>query len=190
VNLLKLKFRKRVFRSFRAWYSTNHVHFGRKLSVIERTETHLVLAVEGIPSQVMSIMFAIGGGKSRLLDVSASFHLNGECLDSAGWFDAAPLRVAGGYRCGFCDDQGSTSAYPSLEVLWENHVFEPLMAWINKDLTNLIRLDFCKTSDGGMSWVDLVQDEAIRKADEAIASFSMPTIPVQKRCLGDIDVSA
>jgi hypothetical protein len=177
VNLLKLKFRKRVFRSFQAWYSKNHPHFGRKLSVIERNETRLVLAVEGIPSQVMSILFAIGGGKSRLLDVSASFQLNGECLDTAGWFDAAPLRVAGSYRCGFCDDQGSSAAYPSLDALWEDHVFEPLMAWINKELTNIIRIDFCQNSNGGMSWVDLVQDDSIGKGDEAIVSFSISTIP-------------
>lgn len=176
MNLLKLKFRKRVFRSFQTWYSTNQGHLGRKLSVAERNETHLVLAVDGIPKKVMTILFAIGSGKSPPLDVSANFYLSGECLDSAGWFDAAPLRVGGGYRCSFCEDQRITTVYPSRVALWEEHVFEPLMAWINKELTNLVRIDFCQTSNGGISWVDLVQDEAIRKADEVIASFSIPTI--------------
>ncbi len=121
----------------------------------------------------MTILFVIRHGKFRLLDVSANFHLNGECQDSAGWFDAAPLRVAEGYRCSLCEDRSSSTVYPSFEALWVEHVFVPWMIWINEALTSLSRIDFCQKPDGGTSWVNLIQDEVIRTADEAIASFSI-----------------
>ncbi len=184
-----MKFRKRVFRSFQAWYSTNQANFRRKLSVIERSESRLVLAVDGIPKQVMTILFEICYGKSRSLNVAANFHLNGECLDSAGWFDAAPLRVAEGYRCSLCEDRSSSTVYPSIEALWVEHVFVPWMIWINEALTSLSRIDFCQKPDGGTSWVNFIQDEAIRKADEAIASFSIQGTATLKGSVGNVDVS-
>lgn len=179
MNLLKLKFRKRVFRIFQSWYSTKQADFGRKLSVIKRNETRLELAVGGIPNHVMSISFSISGGEPRLLDIAAYFYLNGECMDSTGWFDAQPVRVAEGYRCRICELEGNTKVYPSLEILCEDHLFEPLMAWINETLTNLIRIDFCQTSTGGISWVKFIQDETIEIDSETVASYILPLAHMQ-----------
>jgi len=171
MNFLRLKFRKRIFRAFQSWYSTKQKEFGPELSVIKRNETCLELAVRGIPNHVMSILFTIGRGKTRQADISTYFYLNGECMDSAGWFDAEPIRIADGYRCGFCERQGAGKVYPSLESLWEEHLFEPLMTWLNEALTNLIRIDFCQNSKGDTSWAEIIHDENIEMAGETVASY-------------------
>lgn len=176
MNLLKLKFRNQVFRSFQDWYGANQKNFSRKISVVTHKRNSLELAVEGIPKEVMSIFIRslINIEKSPYLETAAYFYLAGECFDSAGWFDASPIRVAGGYRCAICDEEGKNSTiYSSRKALWDQHVFTPLMTWINRALGQVERIDFCQTKDGGSSWVKLVTDESIMEERQDIASFRL-----------------
>ncbi len=148
MNLLKLRFRNRAFRSLQGWYEANQKNFSRKLLVVSRNKRRLEFVVEGIPKEVMTIILSAHSPKSPCLDAAAYFYLNGACLDSAVWLDAFPVRYADGYRCAGCLDNGDTAVYSNI--------------------------DFCKINDEGPSWVTLITDELIMQEDEAIASFPLP----------------
>ncbi len=174
MDLLKLRFRNQAFRSLQGWYEANQKDFSRKLSVVSRNKRRLEFVVEGIPKEVMTFILSVHSPKSPCLDAAAHFYLNGECLDSAIWLEAFPVRCADGYRCAGCLDIGDTAVYSNREAIWESHVFQPLMTWINHVLAHVVRIDFCKINDEGSSWVNLITDELIMQKDEAIASFPLP----------------
>lgn len=46
--------------------------------------------------------------------------------------DCMPVPVPGGYRCAWCLE--FVSIWPTREALWREHLFEPLMSWVNDQL--------------------------------------------------------
>ena len=48
-------------------------------------------------------------------------------------FEAFPVSTDGGYFDGLCQNEFA-AVYPSLEALWAKQVFEPCLAWVNREL--------------------------------------------------------
>jgi hypothetical protein len=44
--------------------------------------------------------------------------------------DVLPVPTRQGFRCQLCE--GSPKCWPSLEVLWADHLFEPFLEWVNQ----------------------------------------------------------
>lgn len=83
--------------------------------------------------------FAVG--LNNVENISIHFDLSGfvtipvffksECFDILTDFDISEEREGNKYFCGQC---GSRRYFSSRDELWENHVYEPLLEWVNENI--------------------------------------------------------
>ena len=78
-----------------------------------------------------------------------------DCWDIIVWLDAFPVKVATGYTCHECLPEHKAD-FPDRESLWRDHLFEPLLDWINTELAEAKAVGFYQTQDGGGRWAKLL----------------------------------
>jgi hypothetical protein len=141
-----LKARCRIQRAFDTWYRANQHRFLVKLAFIRRTDNYLAFAFQGI---------------GRVIDATLSYEISVHVTwDDQGWdelisLDAYPKRVPGGYICTECDP-ATRPTFPSREALWEDHLFEPFLAWVNERLAPAQALHLY--GSGGMTSAKLLNE--------------------------------
>jgi hypothetical protein len=141
-------------RAFDCWYRANEGRFAIKLEFIRRTESCLTFGFQGV---------------SRIIDSSLSYDLSVHVTwDDTSWdmllsLDAYPKRVPSGYVCTECDP-AIRQTFPSREALWEEHLFEPFLEWVNENLAPADALHLYGA--GGMTTAKLTKGE--RNRDDRI----------------------
>ena len=85
-------------------------------------------------------------------ELSVSVEWQGECWDLLISLDVCPQFDNGVYRCGFCTQ--SSQAWPNLEALWLDHLYEPFLLWVNEKLATAQNLTI-HGSERGVSWATL-----------------------------------
>lgn len=72
-----------------------------------------------------------------------AFLHHGEVVD-LGFSDyVLPLRAKGGVRCGECARLGEPApVFQSRHALWTQHLFEPLLTWLNSQLATAIGIEY------------------------------------------------
>lgn len=90
-------------------------------------------------------------GSELLID--AEYH---GIWDALLWPDGVrPEWRAGGWVCATCESEGRQGVFDSAEAVWHNHLFAPLLQWVNDKLAPARYLGFF--DDDGASWVTLDQ---------------------------------
>ena len=79
--------------------------------------------------------------------------------------DAIPAATPMGYRCTLCEN--ATQTWTSREALWQDHLFEPLLDWVNETLAPATTLRLFGTRDEGCTWAELGSQE-ILDSDQSI----------------------
>jgi len=146
----RMKARPMIQRAFDRWYRASQDRFAIKLEFIRRTDSCLTFGFQGV---------------NRIIDVSLSNDLSVHVTwDDTSWdmllsLDAFPKRVRGGYVCTECDP-AIRQTFPSREALWEDHLFEPLLEWVNENLAPAEALRLYGA--GGMTTAKLTKGEPNR----------------------------
>ena len=151
MNIKKRRFRCRVFRCFQTWYAVRSRDSGWSLHLLLATDRVLEFSVSGIPAQSMRVVLK-RDTKPAYLDAAVYFYYSGECWDSMAWYDAKPLRQHGGVVCQLCDEESPSAVFASREALWTEHVFTPLLDWLDKMLATERAIRFCRRE--GVTWVE------------------------------------
>jgi hypothetical protein len=64
-----------------------------------------------------------------------------------------------GWFCALCAEQGNSfQFFKTIEDLWIDHLFDPLMGWVNNELARAEALAICGSIESGMTWAALVGD--------------------------------
>jgi hypothetical protein len=78
--------------------------------------------------------------------------------------DCEPVRRADGYVCDLCPPEDQ-KVFPSREALWRDHLFEPFLEWVNKDLATADVIYLWSSPGKGMTSARLLRSSAIREDD-------------------------
>lgn len=97
---------------------------------------------------------AIGASlTSRELSVFADWQ--GQTWDLLLSLDVLPWRARSGYICELCQAEERT-IFPNLEALWRDHLFEPLLTWVNTRLAMSDALDLYGSPSSGSTHAELL----------------------------------
>ena len=158
------KARRRLHRAFLNWLAVNHDRFAIPLRIIEREDRFIRLGLVGIiPALEVSV---------TTWEINLVVRWQGDWWDMLISFEALPKRVAGGYHCNLCVPEAK-QLWPSREAIWLDHLFNPLLEWVNTELAVAHRLGLYETEGGGVRWAKLLE-AAVPEDDE-------PTIDIPLR---------
>jgi hypothetical protein len=146
------KLRKRTFvrprfqRTFFAWLLNNRARFLVETHIYRRTNQEIILAFAGLNP---TVIYAAIQPEGIMVVVEQA----GEFYDALFDLDIEVKRTSEGYTCQRCDVEEQV-IFPSREDLWRDHLFEPLLVWVNEKLA--IARGIRIASDGGCTWAKLM----------------------------------
>ena len=70
--------------------------------------------------------------------------------------EVRPEKSHGGFVCAICERESKHRIFPTLEVLWLDHLFRPLEDCINTKLAVAQAVALYRTDHGGSTWARLV----------------------------------
>jgi hypothetical protein len=136
-----------VHRAFIDWLEEVRLRLAIALEVRGRVGRHIELSFDGIHP-------AIGASlTSRELSVFADWQ--GQTWDLLLSLDVLPRRARSGYICELCQPE-ERPIFPNLEALWRDHLFEPLLTWVNTRLAISDALDLYGSPSSGSTHAELV----------------------------------
>jgi len=126
-------------RAFRDWLDLNRSRFTHPVELHDNPGGWATFSFFGIHR-------ALSGGLTESgLCVSATYQ--GDCWDFLFDEDAYPRKVPGGYECRECLP-AHKKLFASRAALWHDHLFEPLLTWVNEELACATWLVLEATGDG------------------------------------------
>lgn len=114
-----------VRRAYEDWISKNEHRFRFRPWIAESRKSGFTLKFSGLTTR---LIFQV---RHRRPDGHAELFILDDrgVWDILGDFDVVEVRTPDGrYRCALCEGD---DFYPSRAALWEAHVFEPLLEWVN-----------------------------------------------------------
>jgi hypothetical protein len=148
--------RPRIQRAFVRWLKDNRHRFKVPIQITQITDKGIELHFPQHPD-VFSIWL------SRW-DLSVCVDWQGETWDMLISLDAIPASTPMGYRCTLCENTNIN--WTSREALWQDHLFAPLLDWVNKTLAPATTLRLYGTRDEGCTWA-VLGSRGILDSDEA-----------------------
>jgi hypothetical protein len=119
----KMKPRNEMQRAFDSWYRINQDRFLIKLVFLSRTDRRLIFSFAGITSSLSATFSEY--------DLSVRVTWLGDTWELLKWWNASPKREGHGYICALCQP---SEVFATRCAVWEDHLFEPLLDWVNKSL--------------------------------------------------------
>jgi hypothetical protein len=119
------------------------------LRLVRRTDHWLELSFVEVPVLSVSLLPH---------EINIAANLVGECWDFLLSFDAFPAKTAAGYICRECPSECQT-VFASRDALWRDHLFEPLLDWINTKLAAADAIGFYGRA-GHSTWARLLPAKA------------------------------
>lgn len=143
------KMRRCIHKTFVDWYAQQGERFSVPLHYLKRTDRCLDLSFHGLnPAFSIFLTWEMG----ICVDWEA------ECLDCLTFFEAYPQHGVDGYHCSQCIGEYALITYSSRECLWQEHIFEPFLQWINDYLVPARWLGLYSTDNKGCTWVKLLNE--------------------------------
>lgn len=133
---------------FDAWVAAHSDRLPFPLRQLERTGDYATYRLVGITDHLSVFV----GNDS----VSVVVDWQGQCWDMLLSLDAVGAAVEGGYRCQLCcEDHSEATLFPTLDSLWEDHLFLPLANWIDEALCSATHLCIESTPTLSATWASL-----------------------------------
>jgi hypothetical protein len=158
--------RRRIQRAFVCWFRENRGRFKTSVRVAKISARLVELHFPGHPDCLSASL------SPYELNVCVTWH--GECWDLLSSFEASPFHTAEGWKCKQCVFEHGDSArlFPSRESLWQDHLFDPLLRWVNEELAPACWLQISRIK--GATWAELIRDES------ALPNPSTTLLPIQQ----------
>ncbi len=146
--------RPRIQRAFMHWFNENHTRFAIPIRVTKITAKGVELRFQNYPD-CLSVVLSSD-------ELAVHVEWLGERWDRIIDLDVWAYHTRGGYKCRCCWDERGESAeiFPNLEALWQDHLFNPFLKWVNEKLAPARWLRISCTSDRGSTWAKFIRDES------------------------------
>lgn len=143
--------RPRIQRAFVCWFRENRGRFKTSVRVAKISARLVELHFPGHPACLSACL------SPDELNVYVTWQ--GECWDLLCSLEASPFHTAEGWKCRQCvfEHGDSGRLFPSRESLWQDHLFEPFLRWVNEKLAPARWLRVSRTQ--GATWAELIRDE-------------------------------
>ena len=151
-------------RRFDAWRAVHAARFPLALHATRDSDGEPCYAFVGC-TDALSLQISDSG-----LGVAVTWQ--GELIDYVLDLDVAPSRQDGGYICLLCEPPSRT-VFASLDALWTDHAFEPLLTWMHETLMPA-RLLGIWIARGRFTTARLFRDEAAFRLDFGGNGFALP----------------
>lgn len=124
----------------------------------------------------VDVSFLIGGrtlqGYAHPSGISIAAMLGGECWDFLFDEDVMPVNDGAAWFCSLCEPN-DRHLFPSIEVVWVDHLFDPLCRWIDEQLRPANALEYHRVE--GATWVRLTNEPTSATATSLIVLTAMRT---------------
>jgi hypothetical protein len=151
----------RIQRAFVRWFKRNNRRFAVPIRVSKATSKGMEFRFINYPD-CLSVWLSRDG---------LSVHVNWqEHWDMLLDIDVGIKTTNDGYQCLFCFHEGGMTSvlFSSKEALWQDHIFEPFLEWVNEKLAPARWLQISGTA-GGSTWTRLIKDKnALEKPDPGL----------------------
>lgn len=138
---------KSISAAWLTWYASHAAGLAFQLTPTDVTDHGITLAIPAAhPS--LEVQLADDG-------VTVGVTWQGRTWDLLMAEDARPERVAAGWRCGICSDEGRQETFMTLAALRADHFFEPVATWLETRLKPAAGLVICRL-DSGSTWAELI----------------------------------
>lgn len=117
----RLSARPRIQRCFLAWAEEVRPRLAFPLRRLSRTDRALNCTLDGVPAALTVVLAD---------DIMVWVEWEGEGWDAIFWNFVDVGSVPGGRTCTACPPD-ERQVWPDREALWREHLFEPLLEWIN-----------------------------------------------------------
>ena len=118
--------RPKIQREFLSWFSESRHLFSTPLSISKHNKKLIELKFTDAESLIRVTLTS--------WEINVSFHWKDTFWDFLICFEAIPELKRGYYVCSLCDD-AERDFYICREALWQLHLFEPFLDWVNNKLT-------------------------------------------------------
>ncbi len=146
--------RPRIQRAFESWFKKNSTRFAVPLRVTKIKASGIELRFDNYPD-CLSVWLSKD-------EIAVHVNWEGEWWDMIIDLDIWPGNKRGGFICECClvEPGESVVIFPTREALWQDHLFEPFLKWVNEKLAPARWLQICCTKDRGARWERLIRDES------------------------------
>jgi len=146
--------RPRIQRAFESWFKKNGTRFAVPLRVTKIEGKGMELRFDNYPD-CLSVWLSSN-------ELAVHINWQGEWWDMIIDLDVWPCDARGGYKCKDCLVEPGESAviFPTREALWQDHLFDPFLKWVNEKLAPARWLQISCTNDSGARWTKLIRDKS------------------------------
>jgi len=146
-----------IQRSFLRWLNENRTKFIVSFRLTKISSKCVELHINNYPKCLSVYLSAsrLGAGLGVYVE------WKGQPWDALIDYDTYLNQVLGGFKCDICVHEKGESAvlFPTRESLWQDHLFDPFLKWINERLATALWLRLSCTGDFGSTWAKLIQNE-------------------------------
>lgn len=153
--------RSRYLRTFVQWLQIARPHFPFPIRITSRRHDCLTLTLDAYAGALTAYIRAYNSCKWVNASIWAEW--KGQYIDMVYDLDIEPVHTATSHICAQCLPE-YLQTYPSRELLWIEHNFEALLAFINKKMASTETLNLYVT-EGGSSWATLSPAGAFERED-------------------------
>jgi hypothetical protein len=163
-----LKPRSRGQRVFYHWLEEAQPKLRIPIQIEKQTRDRIEFSFAGVPTILRGIIYfrryRLPAENGRRM--SSQKNLSGEMTVFVDWegatwdllfsWDAFPVKTANGYICDQCPPEHYRT-FESREAIWKDHLFEPLLKWVNEDLCFASAIGIY--ANRGATWAKLLQHD-------------------------------
>lgn len=129
--------KREALKSFVVWVKVNQSRFQRPIRV-RRTLKYVGIEILGLNP---AIRIKMSGN-----DLTISMYLDNLWFDCICWLEMYPVKREGRFVCTLCEEDALT--FCSAELMREDHLYEPFLAWCNNKLNDEHVLQLWTTTGG------------------------------------------
>lgn len=143
-----------IQRAFLRWINENRSHFKVPIQLAEVSAKGAKFHFHNYPD-CLTVWLA-----NDALRVAVDW--KGKPWDVIFDMDLYPRQTPDGFKCTLCEAEDGEPAtlFPTREALWQDHLFDPFLKWVNKKLASARWLRISCINDRGCTWAELIQSES------------------------------
>ncbi len=143
------KIRRHIQRAFLTWYAEQQAHFPLPLQYLRRKDNAIEFSALGLHPAL--------GFSLTSWEMNVYVEWQGVFWDFLISLEAVPYHSVNGYFCDLCKVD-SRVLFPSREAVWQDHLFDPFLKWLNDTLLPAKWLGLYGGVEQGCTWAELLTE--------------------------------
>jgi hypothetical protein len=116
---------------FLAWFEQSRALFKAPPSIVDRSNRTIELTFGNWETDIRVYL-----NTNKIDEIAVTIYWDNVLWDLLLCLETYPKKTKHGFICELCraHDSSSSVTYPTLNALWESHLFQPFLDWVNNTL--------------------------------------------------------